>query len=161
MPEARRILGDQPIVVVEGYMDVIACQRAGIPAVAPMGTALTEDQMALLWRVSREPVLCFDGDKAGRRAAFRAVERALPQLRAGHSFRFTLLEGGQDPDAVLREAGADALRAAVAKNSPFIEVLFRKELEHEAIDTPERKAGLKARLIAASRAIQDLSLIHI
>ena len=107
-------------MVVEGYMDVIACQRAGIPAVAPMGTALTEEQMALLWRVSSEPVLCFDGDGAGQRAAYRSIERALPLLKAGRSFRFALLEGGQDPDDILREKGAPALRHARPRSKFWI-----------------------------------------
>ncbi|KQW82304.1 DNA primase [Brevundimonas sp. Root1279] len=163
LPEARRILGaeskgEQGIVVVEGYMDVIACQRAGIPAVAPMGTALTEEQMERLWRVSSEPVLCFDGDAAGRRAAFRAIDRALPQLKAGRSFRFALLEGGQDPDDILRDKGAPALRQAMAATRPFAEVLFQKEGEVEPLDTPERKAGFKGRLRQAAAAIQDKDL---
>ncbi len=163
LPEARRILGaeskgEQAIVVVEGYMDVIACQRAGIPAVAPMGTALTEEQMALLWRVSSEPVLCFDGDAAGRRAAFRAVDRALPQLKAGKSFRFALLDGGQDPDDIMRDKGAPALRQAMFATRPFAEVLFGKEAELEPLDTPERRAGLKGRLRQAALAIQDKDL---
>ncbi|NBB51792.1 DNA primase, partial [Rhizobium sp. CRIBSB] len=160
LPEARRILGaasrgEQGIVVVEGYMDVIACHRAGLPAVAPMGTALTEDQMGVLWRVSAEPVLCFDGDAAGRRAAFRAVERSLPLLKPGRSFRFALLEGGQDPDDILRDKGAPALRQAVGQTRPFVDVLFQREVEAEPLDTPERRAGLKSRLRHAASAIQD------
>ena len=163
LPEARRILGaesrgEQGIVVVEGYMDVIACQRAGIPAVAPMGTALTEEQMERLWRVSAEPVLCFDGDAAGRRAAYRAIDRALPQLKPGKSFRFCLLEGGADPDDILRERGAPALRQAVATTKPFAEVLFQKEAEAEPLDSPERRAGLKGRLRQQASAIQDKDL---
>ena len=163
LPEARRILGaesrsDRAIVVVEGYMDVIACQRAGIPAVAPMGTALTEEQMALLWRVSSEPVLCFDGDGAGQRAAYRSIERALPLLKAGRSFRFALLEGGQDPDDILREKGAPALRHALDDTKPFAEVLFKREAEVEILDTPERRAGMKGRLRQAAATIQDKDL---
>ncbi|WP_339915413.1 DNA primase [uncultured Brevundimonas sp.] len=163
LPEARRILGaesksDQSIVVVEGYMDVIACQRAGIPAVAAMGTALTEEQMERLWRVSSEPVLCFDGDGAGQRAAWRAIERALPMLKAGRSFRFALLDGGQDPDDILRDKGAPALRQALTDTRPFAEVLFRREAEIETLDTPERRAGLKGRLRQAAAAIQDKDL---
>ncbi len=163
LPEARRILGaasksTESVIVVEGYMDVIACQRAGLPAVAPMGTALTEEQMALLWRVSPEPILCFDGDGAGQRAAFRAIERALPLLKPGRSFRFALLEGGQDPDDILRDKGAPALRQALAETRPFAEVLFRREAEAEPLDTPERRAGLKGRLRAAAAAIQDKDL---
>ncbi|CAN5342758.1 DNA primase [soil metagenome] len=163
LPEARRILGaeskgTQAVIVVEGYMDVIACQRAGLPAVAPMGTALTEEQMALLWRVSSEPVLCFDGDGAGQRAAYRAIERALPLLKPGRSFRFALLEGGQDPDDILRDKGAPALRQAMNETRPFAEVLFKREVEVEPLDTPERKAGLKGRLRAAAALIQDKDL---
>lgn len=163
LPEARRILGaesksDQAIVVVEGYMDVIACQRAGVPAVAPMGTALTEEQMERLWRVSSEPVLCFDGDAAGRRAAYRAIDRALPQLKSGRSFRFALLDGGKDPDDILRDQGAPALRQALTMTRPFAEVLFQKEAEAEPLDTPERRAGLKGRLRQQASAIQDRDL---
>ena len=163
LPEARRILGaeskgEQGIVVVEGYMDVIACQRAGVPAVAPMGTALTEEQMERLWRVSAEPVLCFDGDAAGRRAAYRSIERALPLLKAGRSFRFALLEGGQDPDDILRDKGAPALRQAVGNTIPFVDVLFQREAEAEPLDTPERRAGLKGRLRTAAAAILDRDL---
>ncbi|WP_312125264.1 DNA primase [Brevundimonas sp.] len=163
LPEARRILGaekrgEQGIIVVEGYMDVIACQRAGLPAVAPMGTALTEEQMERLWRVSSEPVLCFDGDAAGLRAAYRAIERALPLLKPGRSFRFALLEGGQDPDDILRDKGAPALRQALGQTRTFSEVLFRREVEAEPLDTPERKAGLKGRLRAAAGAVQDKDL---
>ena len=163
LPEARRILGAESkgkaaIIVVEGYMDVIACQRAGLPAVAPMGTALTEDQMALLWRTSSEPVLCFDGDGAGQRAAFRSIERALPLLKPGRSFRFALLEGGQDPDDILRDKGAPALRQAMSETRPFAEMLFRREVEVEPLDTPERRAGLKGRLRAAAALIQDKDL---
>lgn len=163
LPEARRILGaesrgEQGIIVVEGYMDVIACQRAGLPAVAPMGTALTEEQMERLWRVSAEPVLCFDGDAAGLRAAYRAIERSLPLLKPGRSFRFALLDGGQDPDDILRDKGAPALRQALTETRPFVEVLFRREVEAEPLDTPERKAGLKGRLRQAASAVQDKDL---
>lgn len=163
LPEARRILGaesrgEQGIIVVEGYMDVIACQRAGLPAVAPMGTALTEEQMERLWRVSAEPVLCFDGDAAGLRAAYRSIERSLPLLKSGRSFRFALLEAGQDPDDILRDKGAPALRQALATTRSFVEVLFRREAEAEPLDTPERKAGLKGRLRQAASAIQDKDL---
>ncbi len=159
LSEARRLRGagggDQPIVVVEGYMDVIACQRAGIAAVAPMGTALTEEQMELLWRLDREPVLCFDGDKAGLRAAYRAVDRALPQLKPGRSFRFVLLTGGQDPDDVLREKGALALRDMLSRTKPLVEILFQKERDVEPLDTPERRAGFKQRLRNAAAAVPE------
>lgn len=161
LQEARRLLaiGDEAdLVVVEGYMDVIACQRAGVAAVAPMGTALTEEQMELLWRLRPEPVLCFDGDKAGLRAAYRAIDRALPQLRPGRSFRFALLGGGQDPDDVLREKGALALKEQLSQTRPFVEVLYQRERDAEPLDTPERRAGLKSRLRSAAAAIADKDL---
>ncbi|MCA6252446.1 MAG: DNA primase [Phenylobacterium sp.] len=164
LPEARRLLAAAapdaapPLVVVEGYMDVIACQRAGIAAVAPLGTALTEEQMELLWRRHPEPTLCFDGDRAGRQAAFRALDRALPLLTPGRSFRFSVVEGGKDPDDVLREQGAAALRSQLSRTVGFAETLFRRELESEPLDTPERRAGLKARLRAAASRIADRDL---
>lgn len=162
LAEARRLLGAAEqganLVVVEGYMDVLACQRAGVAAVAPLGTALTEEQMELLWRHSPEPVLCFDGDKAGLRAAFRVIDRALPLLRAGRSFRFALLGGGQDPDDILRERGVTALRDALSQTTAFDEVLFARERDAEPLDTPERRAGLKSRLRAAAAAIADRDL---
>lgn len=165
LSEARKILAaakaDEapPLVVVEGYMDVIACQRAGVPAVAAMGTALGEDQMEALWRHHPEPTLCFDGDRAGRQAAARAIDRALPLLRAGRSFRFAIVEGGKDPDDVLREQGAAALRAQLSKTTPFAEALFIRERDLEPLDTPERKTALKVRLrkLAATIADGDLS----
>jgi DNA primase len=162
MAEARKLMAagetDAALVVVEGYMDVIACQRAGVAAVAAMGTALTEEQMEALWRLHPEPTLCFDGDKAGQRAAFRAIDRALPLLKSNRSFRFAIVSGGKDPDDVLREQGAGALKSQLAETQPFIEVLFGRERDLEPLDTPERKAGLKARLRTAASAIQDPDL---
>lgn len=162
LPEARRLLSagepDSPLVVVEGYMDVIACHRAGIAAIAPMGTALTEDQMELLWRFHPEPTLCFDGDTAGRRAAARAIDRALPHLKAGRSLKFALVEGGKDPDEVLREQGPVALKAQLSQTTPFVEALFTRERDAEPLDTPERRAGLKGRLRALANTIQDKDL---
>ena len=162
MAEARKLMAaadaDAALVVVEGYMDAIACQRAGVAAVAPLGTALTEEQMEVLWRLHPEPTLCFDGDKAGQRAAFRAIDRALPLLKSNRSFRFAIVTGGKDPDDVLREQGAGVLRNQLAETRPFIEVLFGRERDLEPLDTPERKAGLKARLRTAASAIQDPDL---
>lgn len=160
--EAKRLLAaageGATLAVVEGYMDVIACQRAGIAAVAPLGTALTEDQIRLLWRQSREPVLCFDGDPAGLRAAFRALDRVLPLLEPGRSFRFALLSGGQDPDDLLREKGALALKQALLETRPLIEVLFLRERDAEPLDTPEARAGLKGRLRKAAASVKDRDL---
>ncbi|MDQ0466136.1 DNA primase [Caulobacter ginsengisoli] len=163
LPEARKLLhadsaGDGDLVVVEGYMDAIACQRAGIAAVAPLGTALTEDQMEVLWRLHPEPTLCFDGDAAGRRAASRSMDRALPLLKPGKSFKFALVTGGKDPDDVLREQGPAVLKAQLAATTPFVEALWVRERDQEPLDTPERKAGLKARLRAAAGAIADKDL---
>jgi DNA primase len=162
LPEARRLLhvgGEgSPLVVVEGYMDVLACQRAEIAAVAPMGTALTEEQMELLWRSHPEPTLCFDADKAGQRAASRTIDRALPKLKPGKSFKVSLITGGKDPDDVLREQGAAALKAQVAETKPFVTALFERERDLEPLDTPERRAAFKGRLRNAANTIEDKDL---
>ena len=164
LAETRKMLAaaptgeSPPLAVVEGYMDVIACQRAGVPAVAPMGTALTEAQMEMLWRHHPEPTLCFDGDRAGRQAAARTMDRALPLLKPGKSFKFALVEGGKDPDEVLREHGPQALRAQLAQTTPFAEALFIRERDLEPLDTPERRAGLKGRLRTAAGLIADKDL---
>ena len=164
LAEARKIIaaapsGEHPLLaVVEGYMDVIACQRAGVAAVAAMGTALTEEQMELLWRHHPEPTLCMDGDRAGRQAAARVIDRALPLLKPGKSFRFAIVEGGKDPDEVLRELGPAALRAQLGETTPFVEALFTREKDLETLDTPERRAGLKSRLRNAAALIADKDL---
>ena len=162
LPEARKLLhggGEAAaLVVVEGYMDVIACQRAGIAGVAPLGTALTEEQMELLWKLHREPTLCFDGDAAGQRAASRAIDRALPLLQAGKSFRFALLSGGKDADDVLREQGAGALKSQLANATPLVDALFGRERDTESLDTPERRTAFKGRLRHAAGSIQDKEL---
>ncbi|MFI4966639.1 MAG: DNA primase, partial [Caulobacterales bacterium] len=165
LAEARKIIAaapageTPPLAVVEGYMDAIACHRAGIPAVAPMGTALGEDQMEILWRHHPEPTLSFDGDRAGRQAAARTMDRALPLLKPGKSFQFAVVEGGKDPDEVLREQGPAALRAQLANATPFAEALFNRERDAEPYDTPERKTALKTRLrkLAATIADGDLA----
>jgi DNA primase len=160
--EARRLLhaaGDgAALVVVEGYMDVIACQRAGVAAVAAMGTSLTEAQMELLWRLHPEPTLCFDGDRAGMQAASRAIDRALPLLQPGKSFKFAIVSGGKDPDDILREHGAAALKTQLAATTPFIDALFTRERDAGPLETPENRAGLKQRLRAAAKAIADPDL---
>ncbi len=162
LPRALKLLGAQEnhgeLVVVEGYMDVLACQRARIAAVAPLGTALTEDQIDILWRRHPEPTLCFDGDGAGQRAASRALDRALPKLKPGKSLKVCVIVGGKDPDDVLREKGALALREALSVTRPFVEVLFQREVELEPLDTPEKKAGLKKRLRALAAQIEDKDL---
>ena len=137
----------EQILVVEGYMDVIALSQAGFPnAVAPLGTALTEDQLRLLWRMGSEPVLCFDGDDAGRKAAYRAVDTALPLLEPGKSLKFCFLPRGQDPDDYLAENGAEAFRGLIGKAFPLAHVLWSREVEAGDFSTPERRAALEDRL---------------
>lgn len=157
-PEARKSSGadkNARIVIAEGYMDVIALERAGIPAVAPLGTALTEEQLALLWRVSPEPVLCFDGDAAGQRAAFRSIDRALPKVAPGRTLRFAALPDKLDPDDLIRDRGAEAMLEVLDQAAPMSDMLWRRELDREPLDTPERRAGLRARLRAAVKEIAD------
>jgi DNA primase len=145
-----------PVVVVEGYVDVIAMVTAGFPAaVAPLGTALTEDQLGLIWKMADEPVLCFDGDKAGVRAAFRAVDLAMPRLKPGKSLKFALLPQGQDPDDLVRSAGADAVKEVVAAAKPLAQMLWARETEGHSFDTPERRAALEARINEVTQTIGD------
>jgi len=135
-------------------MDVIALAQAGIAeAVAPLGTALTEAQMALLWRVVPEPILCFDGDAAGQRAGLRAALRALPLLEPGRSLRFAVLPEGQDPDDVVRSKGLAAFESLLAHAEPMIELLWRTETMGVDTATPERRAALRERLRLHSQAI--------
>src|SRR5262249_3571882 len=133
--------------VVEGYMDVIALSQAGLSnAVATLGTAFTERQMELLWQLAPEPIICFDGDKAGEAAAARAIDRMLPNLREGRSFRFAFLPQGSDPDDLVRTKGPRALAECLASARPLIDVVWLRELRSQAIDTPERRAAFEARL---------------
>ena len=147
------------IIAVEGYVDVIGMSMVGVKeAVAPLGTALTEDQLALLWRMADEPILCFDGDKAGRRAAFRAVDIALPQLEAGRSLRFALLPEGQDPDDLARSGGRPALESVLSSARPLVDMLWTREVEAGPLDTPERRAALEKRLKTLLQSIRDEDL---
>jgi len=144
------------VVACEGYMDVIALQRAGIAeAVAPLGTALTETQIELLWRMAPEPILCFDGDAAGQRAAARAAERALPLLKPGLSLRFVALPAGEDPDSLILARGPAAMEEVLAATTPLVDLIWTMEAASQRIDTPERIAGLESRLEARARAIAD------
>jgi DNA primase len=148
--EAKRV------IVVEGQMDVIALDQAGIgEAVAPLGTALTETQLALLWRLSPSPILCFDGDAAGQKAAVRGALRALPHVGPDRSLSFVSLPEGQDPDDLVRARGRAAIEALFEKPEPLVERLWRHELHAEPLDTPERKAGLRRRLLDQAAAVQD------
>ncbi len=143
------------LVVTEGYMDVIALISAGIPAMAPLGTALTESQMLALWRVVEEPVLAFDGDAAGARAASRAAERALPLLAPGKSFRFVTLPRGEDPDSLVRARGARGMESLILTARPMADVIWDLETRGRPVDTPERRAAVETALMARARAIAD------
>jgi DNA primase len=135
-----------PLIAVEGYVDVIAMVSAGFAAtVAPLGTALTEDQLGLLWKMADEPVLCFDGDGAGVRAAYRAVELAMPRIKPGKSLRFALLPQGQDPDDLVRAGGREAVQEVIGSARPLADMLWARETEGHSFDTPERRAALEAR----------------
>ena len=144
------------VIVVEGYMDVIALAGAGIDeAVAPLGTALTEGQLERLWRLDPAPILCFDGDGAGQKAAVRAIGRALPFLQPGRTLRFLTLPAGQDPDDLVRAGGRQAIEALLDAPEPLVERLWRHEQAALPLDTPEARAGLKQRLAEHARAIAD------
>jgi DNA primase len=137
------------VIVVEGYMDVIALSQAGFEeGVAPLGTALTEHQIERLWKMVEVPVLCFDGDAAGQKAAIRGAMRALPLLRPGHSLAFATLPAGQDPDDLIRAEGPAAFEAVLSRAEPLVERLWSHELTAGPLDTPEQRAGLKQRLAA-------------
>ncbi|MDE2577417.1 MAG: DNA primase [Hyphomicrobiales bacterium] len=147
------------VIAVEGYVDVIAMHAAGFPeTVAPLGTALTADQCGLLWRMAEEPILCFDGDRAGRKAAFRAIETALPLIAPGRSLRFAFLPEGQDPDDLYRSAGSAAVAEVVESARPLADVLWMREFEAQTLDTPERRAAFERRVREATRVISDETL---
>jgi DNA primase len=136
-----------PVIAVEGYIDAIAMVTAGFEAtVAPLGTALTAEQLALMWRMADEPILCFDGDDAGRRAAYRAVDLALPLLKPGKSLKFAALPDGQDPDDLARSGGRAAIDDVLAAARPLAHVLWARESEAGPFDTPERRAALETRV---------------
>jgi DNA primase len=153
LPAARKA---GRVIVVEGYMDVIALAQAGIgEAVAPLGTALTEAQLERLWRIADVPILCFDGDKAGQKAAIRAATRALPMLAPGRSLGFVTLPEGLDPDDLVRQRGVDAMEALLAEPQPLVDRLWQAELAAEPLTTPEERAGFKRRLTDLAGTIAD------
>jgi DNA primase len=144
------------LIVVEGYVDVIAMVTSGFAgAVAPLGTALTENQLALLWKMADEPILCFDGDKAGQKAAWRAADLALPLLKPGKSLRFALLPEGQDPDDLARAGGRGAIEEVIAAARGLSDVLWSREIEGSSFATPERRAALEARIGELGNGIRD------
>jgi DNA primase len=144
------------LVVVEGYVDVIAMVGAGfLASVAPLGTALTENQLALLWKMADEPILCFDGDKAGQKAAYRAADLALPQLKPGKSLRFALLPEGQDPDDLARTGGRVAIEEVISSARGLADMIWSREIEGGSFATPERRAALEARIGELTNGIRD------
>jgi DNA primase len=157
---ARQAAGKgQPLIVAEGYMDVIALAEAGFGAsVAPLGTAITEHQLQLLWRIADEPIIALDGDAAGLRAAMRAVDLALPLLEAGKSLRFALMPEGKDPDDLLRTEGPGAVQAVLEGAIPMVKLLWQRETEGKVFDSPERKAALDKALRDKIKLIRDPSI---
>lgn len=148
--------GSATVIAVEGYMDVIGLHQAGVEnAVAPLGTALTENQLELLWRMTPEPVLCFDGDEAGMRAANRTADLALSGLKPGRSVRFALLPQGKDPDDLVREEGRQAFDAVIGKARPLADMLWMRETSAGVFDTPEKRAALEAKFKTITAAISD------
>lgn len=160
MGPAREAAGKgQPLLVAEGYMDVIALSEAGFQAaVAPLGTAVTEDQLRLMWRISPEPIMALDGDKAGLRAALRVIDLALPLLEAGKGLRFALLPEGKDPDDLLKADGPPAMQKVIEGARPMVQLLWQRETEGRVFDSPERKAALDKTLREALKRIQDPSI---
>lgn len=153
LEDARK---ENSLIVTEGYTDVIALHQAGFTtAVAPLGTALTEDQIQLMWRIVAEPCLCFDGDAAGQRAANRAAERALPILKPDHSLQFVTLPEGEDPDSLIKSKGPSAFNETIASAQPLSEIMWRIETHGHRLDTPEDRAGLERRLRDVTLRIGD------
>jgi DNA primase len=147
------------VIAVEGYVDVISMSAAGFPnTVAPLGTALTADQCELLWKMAEEPVLCFDGDRAGRKAAYRALDLALPLIGVGRSLRFALLPDGQDPDDLARSGGTAAIGDVVGAALPLVDLVWQRESEAQVLTTPEQRAGLERRLENICGEIRDEAL---
>ncbi|KEJ89282.1 DNA primase [Sulfitobacter donghicola] len=149
----------KPLLVAEGYMDVIALSEAGFEAaVAPLGTAITENQLAMLWRISDEPIITLDGDAAGQRAALRLIDLSLPLLEAGRSLRFAMMPEGQDPDDLLKSSGAGAVQSLLDAAVPMVNLLWQRETEGKVFDSPERKAALDKALREKIMLIKDPSI---
>lgn len=160
LDRAREAAGrGAPVILAEGYMDVIALAEAGFTgAVAPLGTAVTEDQLRLLWRLAPEPVVALDGDAAGLRAGLRLIDLALPLIEAGRSLRFAMLPGGQDPDELIRARGAAAMQQVLDQARPMVALLWARAIEGRVFDSPERRAALDRDLRAQLARIRDPGL---
>ena len=154
---ARAVAHDKDrVIAVEGYMDVVALTEGGFAeSVAPLGTALTPEQVGLLWRMTPEPILCFDGDSAGKKAAYRAIDTVLPLLKPGMSIRFAFLPDGLDPDDLVRQQGPEAMEAALAAAQPLAQVLFDREWAQDDWSTPERRAKLEQQIRMLTARIED------
>jgi DNA primase len=157
---AREAAGKgKPLIVAEGYMDVIALSEAGFTAaVAPLGTAVTEDQMRMLWRIADEPIMALDGDSAGIKAAHRVIDLALPLLEAGKALRIAILPGGMDPDDLIKAQGAPAMQAVLDQAKPMVRLLWQRETDGRVFDSPERRAALDKTLRAHLARITDPSI---
>ncbi|MDD9707494.1 DNA primase [Seohaeicola sp. SP36] len=157
---AREAAGKgKPLIVAEGYMDVIALSEAGFTAaVAPLGTAVTDTQLQLMWRIAPEPIIALDGDSAGIRAALRVIDLALPLLEAGQSLRFAVMPEGKDPDDLIRASGAGAMQALLDQAVPMVDLLWRRETEGQVFDSPERRATLDKALREKIKLIKDPSI---
>lgn len=157
---AREAAGKgKPLIVAEGYMDVIALSEAGFTAsVAPLGTAVTEDQLRLIWRIADEPIIALDGDTAGLRAAQRVIDLALPMLESGKALRFAILPGGLDPDDLIKAQGAPAMQSVLDQAKPMVQLLWQRETEGRIFDSPERRAGLDKFLRGHLARITDPSI---
>ncbi len=156
---AAAVRDGKPLIVVEGYMDVIALAGAGIGgALAPLGTALTEEHLGQLWRISEVPVMCFDGDEAGARAASRVIDMALPMLRPGHSLGFVTLPEGTDPDDFVRQHGASSFAGLVDGATPLAAAVWARETRGTVFETPEARAALEQRLKQIAGTVDDASV---
>lgn len=148
------------VVAVEGYMDAIAIYQAGVKSVvATMGTAFTEDQIATLWRLSPEPLICFDSDRAGVAASHRSIDRILPLLTVGKTFRFVFMSGEKDPDDLIREKGVQAFKDILSGSLPMWDVLWEREIAATDVKTPDKQAALEQKLYAIIRTIKD-PIVH-
>ena len=157
---ARSAVGrGEPLIVTEGYMDVIALDSGNFNgAIAPLGTAITEKQLQLMWRISPEPIIALDGDKAGLRAAYRLIDLSLPLLRTGKALRFSIMPEGKDPDDLIRNEGASVFKNLIDEAVPMVDLIWRRETEGKSFDSPERRAGLDKSLSDAIALIKEKNL---